>query len=517
MKKISRGRLLFAGAVLLFSVLCCLTNIISGDDYLGYYSREDSTVSYISEISGRYFSNMITFPIIRYPVVRFCLYVPILFFCIWLLAECVQIKEKRIGISWLALGLFCTMIPEMFAQIIMWLGAFGQYVSAVTLALLFICAALREFAGFPVKSKWAIPVFAAVGFAGSMCTEHMAIYACCFAVFVLLYSFFRKDQKIRAYQVAYAIGAAAGTVLLFLNPNYSAVVNGTDEHTYRFIEFSPVDIMTQLYMKVIVFYSQRLWIMNFLIALSLLILYRKADKQGWKPEKKRFAKAALTIVFAYPIYFCMNYGYVRLESIDGAMRLSALETAFAFLHLISVLYLGVILCERQSALRLTVFLLSTVICTAPFCMANPVTQRCFFSTFCFWLLATLEVCLQAVGVLDGESSALCFKAAWLFGLIAAGYLSYINIINFAAFKINVSYLKEQLADGKQNIILIDEPYESYTPALSFNNILDDSQTYAEGEKKVYIICLLRYHGISESQVDPETLQVTRFSLYDYLL
>ena len=517
MKKLTKQRLLFAAAVLLFSVLCCLTNIISGDDYLGYYSREDASVSFMAEISGRYFANLIAYPIIRYPVMRFFLYIPIAFLCIWLLADCVQIEQKRIGISWLALGLFCTMIPEMFAQIMMWLGAFAPYVPPMVLVLLFIRAVFREFAGSPVKSKWPVPFFAAVGFAGALCTEHMAIYACCFAVFVLLYAFFRKDLKVRAYQIAYAAGTAAGTVLLFLNPNYSAVANGTDEHTYRFIESSPIDIFMQLYMKVIAFYSQRLWIINFLIAFALLVLYRRADRTAWRPEQCRFAKAALVITFAYPMYFCMNFGYVRLESIDGAMRLSALETAFAFLHLISVLYLGIILCKRQSALRLTVFLLSTVLCTAPFCMANPVTQRCFFSTFCFWMLAALELCMQAAVSADTESAALCRKGAYIFGMIAAGYLCFINIMNKAAFGINVSYLKEQLSEGKRSIVLIDEPYSRYTPAFSFNKFLEEIKEYSSGVKKDYIICLMRYHGIPEEQIDPDTLHVTRFSLYDYLV
>lgn len=509
--------MVFAAAVLLFSVLCCLTNIISGDDCLGYYSREDSSVSYIANISGRYFSNLIAYPIIRYPVIRFCIYVPFLFLCIWLLADCVQIKEKRIGISWLTLGLFCTMIPEMFAQIVMWLGAFAPYVPPVVLVLLFIRTVFREFAGHPVKSKWAVPAFAAVGFAGALCTEHMAIYACCLSVFVLLYAFFRKDLKPRAYQISYSAGTAAGTVLMFLNPNYGAVANGSDGYTYRFIESSPVDIMMQLYTKVIGLYSQRLWIINFLIFAALMILYRQADKQAWKPEKQRFAKASLGIVFLYPMYFAMNYGFVRLESIDGAMRLSALETAFAFLHLISVLYLGVILCERQSRLRLTVFLVSTVICTAPFCMANPVTQRCLFSTFCFWLLAALELCMQAVCSLDEASAVLSRKAACLLCALTAGYVSYINIMNYGAFRLNVSYLKEQLAEGRRNVILIEEPYKAYTPALIFNSILTKIDEYSRDGKIAYLKCLLRYYDIPEDQVDPETFQVTEFSLYDYFV
>lgn len=517
MKKQTKQRLFFAAAVLIFSVICCLTNIISGDDYVGYYSREYEDSSFIAGISGRYFADLLAFPIIRYPVMRLILYVPILFLCIWLLADCVQIREKRIGISWLGLGLFCTMIPEMFAQVIMWLGAFAPYVPPVVLALLFIRTVFREFAGKTVKSKWTVPLFAAVGFAGALCTEHMAIYSCCLALFVLLYAGISRLHKLRAYQIAYAVGAAAGTVLLFLNPNYSKVANGTDEHTYRFIETSPIDMVMQLYMKVITFYSQRLWVINFLIAGALLLLYHRADKSAWKPDKRRFAKAAMTIVFAFPTYFVINYAYVRLESIDAAMRLSALETAFAFLHLISVLYLGAILCERQSALRLTFFLLSTVICTAPFCMANPVTHRCLFSTFCFWLLTALELCMQAAGIMDGEMLRYCRKGAYLLSGLFAGYLTYINLLNFVTFRINVANLKEQLNEGKQSVVLIEEPYTRYTPAFSFNQFLSKIDEYTSSPKKDYITSLLRYHGIPEEQIDPKRLTVVEFSLYDYLL
>ena len=517
MKKISKSNVLFAAVLLFFSVICCLTNIISGDDYIGYYSYIDPAFSYMSNLSGRYFANMVANPLLRNIVTRFLVYVPLLFLCIWLFSECVQIKEKRIGISWLALGLFCTMIPEMFAQVVMWLGGFASYVPPVVLILLYIRTAFREFAGKPVKSRLTVPAFALIGFAGSLFTEHMTLYACCFTAFVLIYSFFRNDLHIRAYQIAHAAAAAAGAVMMFLNPNYSAIANGTEEHTYRFIEFSPIDIIMQLYMKVIPLYSQRLWLINFLIAAALLFLFKKADKKAWKPDKQRFAKAALAVVIAFPIYFCFNYGYVRINSIDGAMRVSALETAFAFLHLISVLYLGVILSERKSSLRLTVFLMSTVICSAPFCMANPVSPRCFFSTFCFWLLAALEICSQAVCVMDRESAVQCRTAAYVFSMIAAGYLSYINILNAVAFHINVTNLKQQLSDGNQDIIMIEEPYEIYTPSRNFNGFFENYKKNIEGAKQDYITCILRYYDIPEEQLDPEKLKVTVFSLYDYFV
>ena len=125
--------------------------------------------------------------------------------------------------------------------------------------------------------------------------------------------------------------------------------------------------------------------------------------------------------------------------------------------------------------------------------------------------------MQAVSSADAESAALCRKGAYIFGVIAAGYLCFINIMNNVTFRINVSYLKEQLSEGKCSVVLIDEPYARYTPAFSFNKFLEEIQAYSSGVKKDYIICLMRYHGIPEEQIDPDTLHVTRFSLYDYLV
>ena len=509
----------FCAVLLIFAVICCATNVISGDDVVNYffYIKDSPYNTPLSSISGRYLSVALGYPLIYSSVLRPLVYIPAVYALVRLMDGCAQTERRRVGISWLSLCLICLMRPMMFSQIFMWLGSFTQYVTSMVLLLLYLRFCLREFAGKPVRSPLAVPLFAAVGLAASLLAEHMTIYACVLALFVVGYSAIAKTQKLRLYQIAFAVGSLAGALVMFLNQNYQAVVNETDEITFRFIEFTPIDILTQIYLQVVGPFSLKNLPLNALLAGAALLLYIRTDRSKWRPDLARFAKAALAVVIAYPLYYTVNVLGLRLLPLDGAMRVYALETAFAFLHAISLMFLGSMLMEKKSAFRFALFICSAAMCAAPFAMANPATDRCFFATYCFWSMAAMELAGQLADKLSTDAREVGRKVAVLVCAVPVLYVSYINLNNLLVFKENVRYIKEQLAGHPRSLSVIDEQYPDYTSAASFNTIIDffpEREEHAHYE--LYMECLCELFVLDRDALNGIEV-VVHTSIYDHLL
>ncbi len=509
----------FCAVLLVFAVICCVTNVISGDDVVNYFAFEKDSPYHtpLVSVSGRYLSVILGYPLIYSSVLRPLVYIPVFYALVRLMDGCAQTERRRAGLSWVSLCLLCVMRPTMFAQVFMWLGSFTQYATSMVLLLLYLRFCLREFAGKPVRSPLAVPLFAAVGFGVSLLAEHITIYACVLALFIVLYSAIAKTQKLRLYQIAFAVGCFAGALLMFLNPNYQAVVNETDEITFRFIEFTPIDILTQIYLDVVGPFSLKNIPLNTLLAGAALLLYIKTDRSKWRPDHARFAKAALAVVICYPLYYTLNTLGLRLLPLDGAMRIYALETAFAFLHVVSLLFLGSLLMEKKAAFRFALFLCSAAMCAAPFAMANPATDRCFFATYCFWIMAAIELVGALSDKLCADTLDIGRRLAVLVCMVPVCYVSYINLNNLLVFRENVRYIKEQLTEHPRSLRVIDEQYPEYTSATSFNAIID---FFPEREEHVshelYMECLCKLFDLDRDALNGIEI-IVHISIYDHLL
>ncbi len=519
MLRIRKKEIPFCAVLLVFAIICAATNIISGDDVVNYYSyvKNDRFHNPIESISGRYFSEAVGYLFFPSTFLRLITYVVLFYSLLRLMSGCAQTERRRVVQSWMSLCLICTMRAKMFAEVFMWIGSYLQYVTAMVLILIYIQICLREFSGKPLQTRLAIPLFALIGAAASLCAEHMTIYNCILALFIVLYTAISKRQRLRLYQIVYAVASFGAAVAMFLHPGYQAVVDETDTITYRFIEFTPIDILTQIYLKVVGPFSLKNLFLNALLTAAVLILYIKTDRNTWRSDHARFAKAALGITIAYPLYYMLNILNVRLLPLDGSMRLYALETAFAFLHVVSLIFLAIKLTSPRSAFRFTLFLLSAVMCAAPFCMANPVNERCFFATYCFWVMTASEIIGQAADKLAVDTQMICKKTAALLCIIPVCYISYINIVNWLIFKENVKYIKQQLADQSIRIKVIDEQYPEYASADSFNTVIEYCLDPAAHKGQwLFYECQAELYGIDTDALK-NVVSILHISIYDYLL
>lgn len=524
MKALSKSRLLFLAAVFIFSLICSLSASPVGDDYLLYYTFDHPEIRFSAFTNGRYLANRLAYLIIRYPAAKVVCYTLLLFCCILLLADLTQIKVKRCSVAWLALTLFVLMPAAIYTNAVLWLFAFAVHLVPFIFTMLYMRLCFRDFAG-ELKSRKAvlIPLCALLGLGGAFFVEHVSIFNVMFAGFVLIYAARSKTQKLQAYQIVYAAAALIGLVIMLLNPNYRDVAEETETATFRTIESDLTEVFYQAYTKVIPLFAKKFFLLHLLIAASLSFLYLRADQSGWSKERCRYTKLSLGCIGAYALYSVFNAGFVSFTSLTASERMGALECAFAFLYVISVLYLSFVLTERERFLRAAVFICGTVICTAPFCVVNPVTPRCFFVVFCFWLLLSLELFTAAAEQLSEKASELLKKSFILTGCGAVGILCYLNCVNLYVFRFSVRDLKQQLDSGKQKVDIVTVPYPTYSPTAEFaddivrigEGHLNLNDQINEGTLNMYFKYMLEYYQLDK--IDPTEFHAVKIEYRNYTM
>lgn len=524
MKSIFKSRLLFFAAVFLFSLICALSAEPVSDDYLLYYAFERPEIRYSAFTNGRYIANRLAYLIVRYPAAKVFCYTVMLSIFILVLSDVTQINRKRQSVSWLSLALFVLMPPAIYSNTIMWPFAFAVHVVPIIFTMFYMQLCFREFSGKLKERKTVlIPLCGLLGFGGAFFVEHVSIFNVVFAGFVLIYAARSKQQKLRAYQIVYAAGALLGLVIMLLNPQYRDVAEGTESETFRTIESDLTEVFYQAYTKVIPLFAKRFFLLHLLIAAAMAFLYLRADQSGWSKERRRYTKLSLGCIAAYALYSVFNTSFVEFHSLTASERMGALECAFVFLYLISVLYLSFVLTERERFLRTAVFLGGTVVSAAPFCIVNPVTPRCFFFIFCFWLLLSLELYSAATEQVSDKTAALLKRAVIISGTGAVSILSYINIANIYVFHFSLRELHKQLDSGRQKVDLVTVPYPAYTPTEEFSTDIVrlgnqarsiDDKLY-EGTLEMYFAYMIDYYHLEK--IDLKEFHATLIAYHDYTM
>ncbi|MCQ2408378.1 MAG: hypothetical protein MJ065_07625 [Oscillospiraceae bacterium] len=517
---------LFPAAVFLYAAICCFSTTLSSDDYVMNYAFEIPGQYAYAFTNGRYIANNLAYLIIRYPVVKAVLYTLTLFLLIMLIARFVQFKEKRPAVSWLAFGLFLTMPASIVRETVKWLFGYAVHVIPLIFTLLYMRLCFRAFRGEKLQQQALTPLCGILGLAGALFAEHISILHVVFGIFVLLYSACRKDQKPRAFQIAFAAGAAIGLFILLYRPEYKAVMQEAEELTFRTISFDLSDMYYHLYKMVIPIFAREFCLLHLCIAGAMLLLYSRTDRSSWDKKQSRYGRLALGCTVSYAVYSVMMTAGIPLKSLSSAERISALETAFVFLYMLSVIYLAFLLTDRQRMLRVTVYICSAVICALPFIVVGPVTNRCFFAGFCFWLLLALELVYYASAFFPKAFDTIAERAAAVMAGTVLCILSYIHLSNHYVFRFSIHLLREQIASGERNIVVTELPYPEYTmadeiglyiKAISHQSDTELIQQMQEGEMiDSYASMFIEYWGLTDIYTS-DIYNVTTMQYYSYTL
>ena len=175
------------------------------------------------------------------------------------------------------------------------------------------------------------------------------------------------------------------------------------------------------------------------------------------------------------------------------MKIRAIEFAFTFLYICALIYNIVVYLKPDERLRALVYLFSSVTLTIPFAIVSPVTARCFFIEYLFWILFALEVLFASMkrvkcSVWSIYKRILICTSCGIFVLFAN-----MNITNCLYDHKRFEYLQEQMSSKSRVVDLMLLPYQKYayddfSEKTIFSGVSKDDVSYGE-----YI---LKYHGIS---------------------
>ncbi|GEM_PF-720660 len=488
----------------------CLQYI--GDDYWWLQLSSVWEVWTESSPNGRYFTNMITYFMMKFPVLRWCIYfsgVLLLFYlAAWILRKNTLCDWKAYAVSSIAM-LFLPF--QIMTNTINWISGFPNYILSACLVLLYLCFCQPLFSGKELPAwKGSSIGLLVLGFLSTLCVENITIYVLVLAVFVIAFSIIRL-KKVHIGAVAYLIGAVAGTILMFSDKNYhSVIVEANDNKGYRFVEISMIDIIMKIYNQIILDYVKPFYLWHLLLAFCLLKLYLKKYLNAPTPK---YAAPCMGVVLIFANYslFTQNVTDFNVTTLNYLIR--AIETAFTFIYLICLVYLFYQLLPKETFAKSMFFLVSHLITIAPFLLVNPVTGRCFFAEYLFWVLMTGTV---ASAVPESEFSKEQMKKI----LVTAGVFfscivfAFMHISNKYCDIIRIRYLKEQLKTNKPITFLVNLPYPQLTMDLISLVEYTEKNLMLRGEKVSYADLFMKCYDLP-----PETSE-RRFdyiSLYYYHL
>ncbi len=370
--------------------------IVNGDDF-GWiiYTGMENIFGDKTE-NGRYFTNLLTYIFVNYPFVRICSFSLLLFALFIILARLISSGVNAENIHFYASALFIMCTPAaIYSQTIAWISGFTNYIIGTLLSLLYIYLCLPILKSeMPKRGVFLTGAITILGFIGALCVENVTFFNIAFGVGIIVFSLM-SFRKILPYNAAYLAGTLIGTAVMFMNSNYRSISDGDQAvGDRRYMEFGFSDIVTKLYSEVNPLYVKGFMLINIVIAVSVISVYsmkrRSSDEKLFK-----YSKPCLYIVASYAAYSVFTGIFCDFGISSQAYRMQALEAAYTFLYLISLIYLVKGLFDSYTFRRFLTLMLGSLIVSAPFLVANPANARCFFTDYIFWAAAAGTLAVYA--------------------------------------------------------------------------------------------------------------------------
>lgn len=486
--------------IILFSVISSLLLFFKFDDYLWYYAVKESDLKKYKMPNGRYFSNIITQILVHNSVLRFIFCAVVLVVFLVMISKLIDFRKtsRKISIA-LTFFLFLVMPSETYSQTVNWFSGFTNYVLSFLLIGIYIYVTFKILFTDYAPGKNFLMFFLAL--AGGLCIENISIYNLIYSI-VIIFLIKNRKKKIYSCNIFYLIGTIFAVVLMFFNKTYSQIISGNDETGVRNFVFSFSDIYSKMYKYVIPNYAKAFWIVHIIIAVSFVTMYFR------KENHSKYEKICIYICIAYSVYSIFDSCFSEFIIISASMKIRAFEGVFIVLYLLSIVYLCMKLLDINSAIRCIIYLVSSLIVTAPFIVVSPITPRCIFADYIFWILMTGELFLTAFR--DYKKTDAFADVIFIMSLTVCAIITGINIVNNYYNTVRFDYVKEQLDSKSKIIYLVELPYPDYAyedfDEILFSEILDNNNSYG-----TYIF---RYHGI---EINPDEHKFMFLTPEDYLL
>ncbi len=506
-----KKRYLFFGIVFfIFTLIQGICLIFRGDDLVWYsLDKIDEYRKWINP-NGRYFTNAITYIMVRSDWLR------ILFYCLFLCAFLILIlclADYRKKHTKFCVGIISTLLilapTIMYASVFNWVSGFTNYVISFVFTLLYMLFCNRIYDNdIEIKPIYSVFTFL-IGFVGAFCVEHISFYNIVFGIFIIIFTRI-KYKKAYAVHIAFLIASVSGFAIMLMNPNYGIVFhNAEDAIGERFIQTSFSDIFSNVFIYFLPSFVKPYVALNIAFTIIIYLFYLKHKSENGGENNLKYGRCCLAIVSSYTVYSMFSTYFNEFLVLSPAMKLQAFETAFLFIYLVSLVYFLCVFLEGSARIRAIIYMTSSVVVVAPFLIVNPITPRCFVASYVFMILALVEMYIYYN---ESYSDTFIEKISSVFISMAttlACIMCYINISNFYSERTRVKYIRQQIEEGSDRIAVISLYYTDY--AFDFHNFFKDNpeDKFVDFEELYFL-----YYDIDVSYKDYDFYNIT---MYDYEL
>lgn len=452
------GYLIFF-VLLVFFLVRALCLLLTTDDvwWITFDSLSDMMKTY--NPNGRLFTNAITYYICNHYVAMVIVYVLTMGLFLVSMSRLFELdlgKGKWTAILFAALVILLS--PRYFStHVYNWISGFTNYIMSAIFILWYIrfCSPVFEKKEI-TASKSAPLLWLLLGILGSLCVENITIYNFLFGAFIIILSL-RSFKKVSLSNITFLLGTIIGCVIMFFNQRYSEIYSGSDSVGVRSLDNDFTDWMMKIYLNFTYLFARPYFLFHIIITAAIIVLYLKRLKSGG--AKLKYAKLFISVIIIFTAYSIFTMTGEELVSLTLAYRVRAIEAALTALYMIALCYMAAGILDGGKRLRAIIYLVSTVVVTAPFIVVNPVTSRCFFAGYIFWALFTFELAAQLIRDRDFFDTAIVKKSATVFVGSFLFILAYMDVINKYVDTVRTGYIREQLASDEKYIRIIKLPYK----------------------------------------------------------
>ena len=494
--------------IVVFVLISALCLVFTSDDFVWYFVYENEDLKNYRMPNGRYLTNVIVYFLVKSTLFRTVFYTCVLSGMIILMSKIACIGQKNFNKNYLlTFFLFLMIPPETYGEVINWISGFPNYVFSFFLTSVYILFLFNYLFKENKINNYYAPLFFVLGLGSSLCVEHITIYNCFLSVFSIVIILLKK-KKVSFHSICYLLGTIIGTLLMFTNPVYNNIGGEGDELGNRSFHFSFADIYYNVFKFIVVNYSKKLWVINAIIILSLTFFIRKKSTKGHK-----YSKVCSFIIWCYGIYSFFISCLSDLKSTSYSMKFEALELAFAFLYVVSLLYLFYSYLNKECFFRCSFYLISTVLLTAPFAFISPVTPRCMFADYMFWIMLAVELSVSIFDSIEINTVKMIIKVLTFCTIGTSVGISCMNITNKYYDVKRSEFLCQQVNNGMKHLQFVELPYDKYTwdeytSDTLFDKVLDGDFSYGQ--------LIFMYYGIDEG-IDFDNISYNTITTSDYNL
>ena len=344
-------------------------------------------------------------------------------------------------------------------------------------------------------SPFTAPLLLILGLAGCLCVEHLTIYNIMFCIFAITASYIRK-KKLSLHHFCYLAGAVLAAVLMFSHGQYHTIAADKDDIGTRSFEFSFADSLMQTLRFVLPHFCKDFWILHIIVTVAFTVFYFRNRYE----KKPKYAGICIWGCWLFVTYLLFTAVFQDIAVMSTAMKGRAIEFALTFLYICALMYNTAVYLKNSGRIRAFVYILSSVSLTLPFAVASPVTARCFFIEYLFWILFALEVTFDAMSSVRKSDLELVRMILNCIACCIVIIFANMNITNCYYDHVRYKLLQEQMATDTHVVDLMILPYQKYAyDDISINFDFSDPE-----DKVSHCKYALKYYGISYGDLKSRT-------------